>query len=122
MSDVAGRSCPAGYGYGAAVFRRAPDFAANTLYVIGGLYGNPQALDQIERLAAQEPVAGVPASGRGAPERRCPVERRLERLGADHGRHVHARGGQSRQDEHLVTRAQGLQQAVAAVAPAKARM
>ena len=63
MSDVAGRSCPAGYGYGAAVFRRAPDFAANTLYVIGGLYGNPQALDQIERIAAQEPGAVLAFNG-----------------------------------------------------------
>ncbi|MFL6720004.1 MAG: hypothetical protein ACJ8G3_26960 [Burkholderiaceae bacterium] len=54
LSGIAGRSCPAGYGYGAAVFRRAPDFACDTLYVIGGLYGNPEALDAIEAMAAQE--------------------------------------------------------------------
>lgn len=54
LGSVAGRSCPASYGYGAGVFRRAPDFACDTLYVIGGLYGNPEALDAIEALAAQE--------------------------------------------------------------------
>jgi hypothetical protein len=54
VSSVAGRSCPASYGNGAGVFRRAPDFACETLYVIGGLYGNPEALDAIEALAAQE--------------------------------------------------------------------
>ena len=54
LGSVAGRSCPASYGYGAGVFRRAPDFTCDTLYVIGGLYGNPEALDAIEALAAQE--------------------------------------------------------------------
>ena len=63
MSDGAGRSCPASYGYGPAVFRRAPDFASDTLYVIGGLYGNPHALDQVERIAAQEPSATVVFNG-----------------------------------------------------------
>jgi hypothetical protein len=59
----AGRSCPASYGYGPAVFRRAPDFASDTLYVIGGLYGNPQALDQVERIAALEPAATLAFNG-----------------------------------------------------------
>ena len=54
LASVAGRSCPASYGYGAGVFRRAPDFACEALYVIGGLYGNPEALDAIEAMAAQE--------------------------------------------------------------------
>ncbi|MET0961340.1 MAG: hypothetical protein ABWY05_00765 [Noviherbaspirillum sp.] len=63
MSDAAGRSCPASYGYGPAVFRRAPDFAADALYVIGGLYGNPQALDRIERIARQEPGAVLVFNG-----------------------------------------------------------
>lgn len=63
MSDGAGRSCPASYGYGPAVFRRAPDFAAATLYVVGGLYGNPQALDQVERIAALEPDAALAFNG-----------------------------------------------------------
>jgi len=63
VSTGAGRSCPASYGYGPAVFRRAPDFAADTLYVIGGLYGNPQALDQVERIAAMEPAATLAFNG-----------------------------------------------------------
>lgn len=63
MSDGAGRSCPASYGYGPAVFRRAPDFASDTLYVIGGLYGNPQALDQVERIATLEPGATLVFNG-----------------------------------------------------------
>jgi hypothetical protein len=51
---IAGRSCPAGYGYGPQVFQRAPDIIAETLYVIGGLYGNPYALDAVEALAERE--------------------------------------------------------------------
>ena len=55
----AGRMCPADYAYAPSVFARAPDFAADTLYVAGGLYGNLAALDAIERLAAAE--TGAPA-------------------------------------------------------------
>ncbi len=53
---IAGRTCPPHYGYSPRVFARAADFAADTIYVIGGLYGNGFALDAIERLAALEPV------------------------------------------------------------------
>ncbi len=49
-----GRSCPPHYGYSPQVFARAPDLSAATLYVIGGLYGNPLALDEIDRMAALE--------------------------------------------------------------------
>ena len=63
MSGTAGRSCPVSYGYGPAVFRRAPDFAADTLYVAGGLYGNPEALDEVERIAAREPGAALAFNG-----------------------------------------------------------
>lgn len=52
-----GRSCPPHYGYSPRVFARAADFAEDTIYVVGGLYGNAFALDAIERLAVQEPVA-----------------------------------------------------------------
>jgi hypothetical protein len=51
-----GRSCPPHYGYSPRVFARAPDFESPTLYVIGGLYGNPFALDEIDRMALLEPV------------------------------------------------------------------
>jgi hypothetical protein len=49
-----GRSCPSSYGYGPGVFLRAADITAETLYVVGGLYGNPFALDAVEVLAAAE--------------------------------------------------------------------
>ena len=50
-----GRSCPLAYRYSPRVFDREPDFAADTLYVVGGLYGNFPALEAIERLAESEP-------------------------------------------------------------------
>jgi len=54
---IAGRLCPSDYNYPPSVLARAPDFAADTLYVVGGLYGNLAALDAVEQLAAQEPTA-----------------------------------------------------------------
>jgi hypothetical protein len=49
-----GRACPPHYGYSQRVFAREPDFGADTLYVIGGLYGNALALDEVDRMAAFE--------------------------------------------------------------------
>jgi hypothetical protein len=49
-----GRSCPPHYGYSPRVFARAADLDADTLYVIGGLYGNVVALDAIEQMATYE--------------------------------------------------------------------
>lgn len=56
-TQIAGRSCPVSYGYGPEVFLRSPDLLASTLYVIGGLYGNPFALDAVEALASHETAA-----------------------------------------------------------------
>lgn len=53
--EAAGRSCPLDYIYPSAVFDRTPEIEADTLYVVGGLYGNLAALDAVERLAAAEP-------------------------------------------------------------------
>ena len=53
---AAGRVCPVDYTYSPAVFARAPDLTAETLYVVGGLYGNLAALTAIETLAAAERV------------------------------------------------------------------
>jgi hypothetical protein len=39
------------------VFDRPPELAAEVLYVVGGLYGNLPALDEVERLAAAERAA-----------------------------------------------------------------
>ncbi len=58
---AAGRVCPYDYRYSPRVFARTPDFVAETLYVIGGLYGNLAALAAIDKLTAQEraPVTQV---------------------------------------------------------------
>jgi hypothetical protein len=50
-----GRSCPTAYRYSPRVFDRAPDLEADTLYVVGGLYGNVEALAEITAMVAREP-------------------------------------------------------------------
>ena len=50
-----GRSCPTSYRYSPRVFDREPEIVADTLYVIGGLYGNVEALEAVQALAAREP-------------------------------------------------------------------
>ncbi len=52
--QAAGRMCPTDYRYSPTVLDRAPDFAAEILYVVGGLYGNLAALKKIEWLACRE--------------------------------------------------------------------
>jgi hypothetical protein len=49
-----GRSCPRHYRYPPAVFARAADIKAQSLYVVGGLYGNPFALETVLDLARRE--------------------------------------------------------------------
>ena len=49
-----GRACPVSYRYSPRVFDRAPQIEAETLYVIGGLYGNPEALEAVFALAGRE--------------------------------------------------------------------
>ena len=49
-----GRACPLRYRYGAAALAHAPQVQADTLYVVGGLYGNLRALDAVEALARRE--------------------------------------------------------------------
>jgi len=49
-----GRTCPISYRYPPRVFDRAPQIEGETLYAIGGLYGNPEALDAVLALAARE--------------------------------------------------------------------
>ena len=53
---IAGRTCPLSYRYKPSVFNRAPEVIAQTIYVIGGLYGNPFALEKIMQMAAAEPI------------------------------------------------------------------
>jgi hypothetical protein len=51
-----GRTCPLAYRYAPSVFAREADMSAETIYVVGGLYGNLAALGEIERMAARERV------------------------------------------------------------------
>jgi hypothetical protein len=52
-----GRGCPTAYRYAPRVFDRPPDLVAGTLYVVGGLYGNVEALREIVAMAAREAQA-----------------------------------------------------------------
>ncbi len=58
-----GRSCPLSYRYGAQSLARPADIEAETLYVAGGLYGNPFALDSLLRMVAAEPAAQLVFNG-----------------------------------------------------------
>ena len=50
-----GRACPVSYRYSPRVFDRAPELVADTLYVVGGLYGNVEALEAVLDMAGREP-------------------------------------------------------------------
>ena len=51
----AGRVCPIDYHIKSDAFAGKPELKCQTLYVVGGLYGNPFALDAVEKLVAAEP-------------------------------------------------------------------
>lgn len=53
-AETAGRTCPLRYRYGAQAIAKAAPRSTETLYVIGGLYGNLPALEMIEKMAASE--------------------------------------------------------------------
>lgn len=55
MIAPAGRTCPIAYRYGPQALRNAAEQTGDTLYVIGGLYGNLPALDAILEMARHEP-------------------------------------------------------------------
>jgi hypothetical protein len=52
-----GRVCPLRYRYGAGAIAQAETRHVQSLYVIGGLYGNVPALDEVERMRDLERVA-----------------------------------------------------------------
>ena len=54
LNEAAGRMCPLRYRYGPNAIAKASTKTTDTLYVVGGLYGNLQALDVIEQMASQE--------------------------------------------------------------------
>ena len=49
-----GRFCPRHYRYSPAVFARTADLQAESLYIVGGLYGNPFALEAVLAMARRE--------------------------------------------------------------------
>jgi hypothetical protein len=52
---IPGRGCPLSYRYGAAALHRAPEIEVDSLWVAGGLYGNPFALERLIELYEAEP-------------------------------------------------------------------
>lgn len=54
-----GQSCPIEYHYDAREFRRATTSRAETAYVVGGLYGNLEALHEILRMQESEAKHGI---------------------------------------------------------------
>ena len=57
VRPVAGRSCPVSYRYGARSLAVPAQLEVETLWVAGGLYGNPEALDRLLALYEEEPGA-----------------------------------------------------------------
>jgi hypothetical protein len=53
-AEAPGRICPTSYRYSPKAFDRDPDIVAETLYVVGGLYGNVEALERVLEIAAGE--------------------------------------------------------------------
>jgi len=53
--EVPGRSCPLAYQYQPEALAQPAQLEADTLYVVGGLYGNPAALRALLERADREP-------------------------------------------------------------------
>jgi len=51
---TAGRTCPLDYRCDASIFREHASMATDTLYVVGGLYGNEPALDKVITMFERE--------------------------------------------------------------------
>jgi predicted phosphodiesterase len=51
---TAGRTCPHDYRCDASIFREHASMATDTLYVVGGLYGNEPALDEVITMFERE--------------------------------------------------------------------
>jgi len=52
--DRPGRACPISYRYAPSTLARSADVEADTLYVAGGVYGNPYAIERILELVHAE--------------------------------------------------------------------
>lgn len=58
-SDGPGRCCPLDYRYNAMALREAPTLGCDVLWVVGGLYGNTEALACLQSLISREPEGRV---------------------------------------------------------------
>lgn len=58
-----GRSCPISYRYGPEALQRCAGIEVDTLYIAGGLYGNPFALDALLDLVERDPGAQLVFNG-----------------------------------------------------------
>jgi hypothetical protein len=56
--DRRGRSCPLAYRYQPEALAQPPQLEGDTVYVVGGLYGNPAALEAVLERASREAVLG----------------------------------------------------------------
>ena len=56
--NTPGRSCPLSYRHGPEALRAADTLAADPLWVVGGLYGNPEALQALQARLAADARAG----------------------------------------------------------------
>lgn len=54
QNDIAGRVCPSDYHIDDQAFSGDAEHVCDVLYVVGGLYGNPFALEAIDQLIADE--------------------------------------------------------------------
>lgn len=54
MNLIPGRTCPTAYYYGASALAKAQTTRVETLYAVGGLYGNPFALAAVQAMAEVE--------------------------------------------------------------------
>jgi hypothetical protein len=57
-AEAPGRSCPIDYRYGPPALLAAPEVEADVLWVVGGLYGNTEALAALQALVAADSTAG----------------------------------------------------------------
>ena len=58
-----GRDCPLSYRYPPASLRREAEIVSDAIYVVGGLYGNVEALERVRSMAADEPGAALVFNG-----------------------------------------------------------
>jgi hypothetical protein len=58
-----GRNCPLAYRYPPSSLRREPEIVAGAIYIVGGLYGNVEALDRVTAIVAAEAGAALVFNG-----------------------------------------------------------